>query len=72
MGWYLTTQLGRTFALHDGATGSYSAFNGMFLDDRFSIAILSNVALANGATFEGTATMLINAICAESATAASC
>jgi D-alanyl-D-alanine carboxypeptidase len=72
MGWYRTTQLGRPFVLHDGATASYSAFNGMFLDDGFSIAILTNVALANGATFEGTATTLINAICGASTTAGSC
>ena len=72
MGWYRTTQLGRLFVLHDGATGSYSAFNGMFVDDGFSIAILSNVALANGATFEGTATALINAICGTPTTADSC
>jgi hypothetical protein len=72
MGWYRTTQLGRPFVLHDGATGSYSAFNGMFVDDGFSIAILTNVALANGATFEDTATTLINAICAASTTAGSC
>jgi D-alanyl-D-alanine carboxypeptidase len=72
MGWYRTTQLGRLLVLHDGATASYSAFNGMFVDDGFSIAILTNVALANGATFEGTATTLINAICGASATANSC
>jgi D-alanyl-D-alanine carboxypeptidase len=72
MGWYQITQLGRLFVLHDGATASYSAFNGMFLDDGFSIAILTNVALANGGTFEGTAAALINAICGASATAGSC
>jgi CubicO group peptidase (beta-lactamase class C family) len=72
MGWYRTTQLGRLFVLHDGATASYSAFNGMFVDNGFSIAILTNIALANGATFEGTATTLINAICGESATAGNC
>jgi D-alanyl-D-alanine carboxypeptidase len=72
MGWYRTTQMGRLFVLHDGATASYSAFNGMFVDNGFSIAILTNVALANGATFEGTATTLINAICGAAATAAKC
>jgi hypothetical protein len=72
MGWYRTTQLGRPFVLHDGATASYSAFNGLFLDDGFSIAILTNVALAGGATFEGTAAALINAICDASSTATSC
>jgi len=72
MGWYRTTELGRPFVLHDGGTASYSAFNGMFLDDGFSIAILSNVVLANGASFEGTATKLINAICGNPAMASTC
>jgi len=72
MGWYRTTELGRPFVLHDGGTASYSAFNGMFLDDGFSIAILSNVALANSDSFEGTATKLINAICGNPAMASTC
>jgi hypothetical protein len=37
-------------------------FNGMFLDNGFSIAIATNVALPNGESFEGTATKLIAAI----------
>jgi CubicO group peptidase (beta-lactamase class C family) len=62
MGWWRTTQLGRPFVLHDGKTASYTAFNGMFLDNGFSIAIATNVALPNGESFEGTATKLIGAI----------
>jgi CubicO group peptidase (beta-lactamase class C family) len=72
MGWLRTNQLGRPFVLHDGATGSYSAFNGMFLDDGFSIAILTNIALPNGGSFESTAATLINAVCGASALAGTC
>jgi len=72
MGWLRTTRLGRPFVLHDGATGSYSAFNGIFLDDGFSIAILTNVQLPNGGSFESTAASIINAVCGSSALAASC
>ena len=67
-----TNQLGRPFVLHDGATGSYSAFNGMFLDDGFSIAILTNIALPNGGSFESTAATFINAVCGASALAGTC
>jgi hypothetical protein len=72
MGWYRTTALGHPYVLHDGKTLSYSAFNGLFLDDGFSIAIVTNVALAGATSFEGTATMLINAICGSPATSSSC
>ena len=72
MGWLRTTQSGRPFVLHDGATGSYTAFNGMFLDDGFSIAILTNVSLPNGGSFEGTAATLMSAICSAPALAGTC
>lgn len=72
MGWYRTTALGHPYVLHDGKTLSYSAFNGLFLDDGFSIAIVSNIELPGATSFEGTATMLINAICGSPATSSTC
>lgn len=72
MGWILQSAAGHPYVSHDGQTGSYSAFNGLFLDDGFSVSIMTNVAITNSALIEQFAQSLIQSICSSAATAASC
>jgi hypothetical protein len=62
---------GHPFIWHDGMTFGYSALNGLFLDDGFSITILTNLALP-GEAMESFAVELIHAICSTPATASDC
>jgi hypothetical protein len=48
MGWARGMAAGHPLVWHDGLTFGYSAFNGLFLDDGFSVSILTNVALSDG------------------------
>jgi len=72
---YLTDHIfqaaGHPFIWHDGMTFGYSALNGLFLDDGFSITILTNLALP-GEAMESFAVELIHAICSTPATAGNC
>jgi D-alanyl-D-alanine carboxypeptidase len=72
MGWILQSAAGHPYVSHDGQTGSYSAFNGIFLDDGFSVSIMTNVAISDSATIEQFAKTLIQSICTSASTAASC
>jgi CubicO group peptidase (beta-lactamase class C family) len=72
MGWILQSADGHPYVSHDGQTGSYSAFNGLFLDDGFSVSIMTNVAISDSATIEQFAKTLIQSICTSASTAASC
>lgn len=61
MGWVGATLLNRPIVLHTGALPGFSTFNGLFLDDGFSISILENASAAEGiATF---AQNIIQAVC---------
>lgn len=63
MGWARITEAGRPFVFHNGETNSYTAFNGMFLDDGFSVILLTNMPLQKGAPLSDLGQQLINAIC---------
>ena len=71
MGWARGMAAGHPFVWHDGMTFGYSALNGLFLDDGFSITILTNLATP-GEAMEGFAVALIHAICSTPATASNC
>lgn len=75
MGWIRSTAAGHPFIWHNGETLAYTAFNGMFLDDGFSISILTNIDgadAAQGAPMLPFAVSLIQAICSSASTAANC
>jgi CubicO group peptidase (beta-lactamase class C family) len=65
MGWSITTLLNRPFAWHNGGSPGSAAFNGLFLDDGFSISILSN---ARPPDIDSFALQMIQAVCASAAT----
>ena len=73
MGWFKGgTPAGHPFVWHNGQTVSYTAFNGLFLDDGFSITVLTNYFVRESAPLLGFAQTLIQAICNNSATADRC
>jgi D-alanyl-D-alanine carboxypeptidase len=72
MGWGSTPQLGRPFVWHNGETYSYTAFNGMFLDDGFSVSVLTNTTVNENIPLWNLGQQLINAVCTSPATAGSC
>jgi D-alanyl-D-alanine carboxypeptidase len=72
MGWVRGTVVGHPFVWHNGETSSYTAFNAMFLDDGFSVALLSNGAVQEDVPFFTLGDQIIQGICTSSATAASC
>ncbi len=51
MGWVLGTEVGHPFVWHNGETYAYTAFNGMFPDDGFSVALLTNGAVNEDTPF---------------------
>ncbi len=72
MGWVRGTEVGHPFIWHNGETFSYTAFNGMFLDDGFSVALLANGPVDEDVPFFSLGDQIIQGICASSATAGSC
>jgi CubicO group peptidase (beta-lactamase class C family) len=75
MGWVRANTGGHPLIWHNGGTFAYTAFNGMFLDDGFSISILTNVDHANaeqGTPMLPFAVSIVEAICSNSATASNC
>jgi len=72
MGWVNIPELGRPFVWHNGKTVSYTAFNGMFLDDGFSVSVLTNMPVNEGTPLFNLGRQLINAICTSPATAGTC
>jgi hypothetical protein len=65
MGWVRTTELNRPFVLVGGQVDYTTAYNGVFLDDGFSLALLINEIPTEGVgTFAGT---IIQAVCTSSA-----
>ena len=71
MGWARGMAVGHDFVWHDGMTSGYSAFNGLFLDDGFSISILTNNAVSS-AGMEAFAVAVLHDVCTNSGTAANC
>jgi CubicO group peptidase (beta-lactamase class C family) len=66
------TLAGHPFVWHNGQTISYTSFNGVFTDDGFSIAILTNFQIQEQAPLLNFAQTLIESICNSAATASSC
>jgi len=72
MGWVQDTEVGHPFIWHNGETYSYTSINGMFLDDGFSVAVLTNKAAREGTPFLGLEEQIMQAVCTTTATAADC
>jgi len=64
------TLAGHPFVWHDGQTTSYTSFNGVLMDDGFSIAIVTNFPTQT--SLLNFAETLIESICNSAATASSC
>ena len=43
MGWVLGAEQGHPFAWHNGRTDAFTSFNGVLLDDGFSVIVLTNM-----------------------------
>jgi len=72
MGW-VRDQIGKhPFVWHNGQTLAYTAFNGMFEDDGFSVSILMNVDVQESTPLQALGYALLEGICGSVATAASC
>jgi D-alanyl-D-alanine carboxypeptidase len=72
MGWVRDADLGHPFVWHNGETSSYTSFNGMFLDDGFSVIILTNGPVNEDTPLLNLGEQIINAICSSSAAAGNC
>ena len=72
MGWVRTSEVGHPFVWHNGETYSYTAFNSIFLDDGFSVIMLTNMPVKEDTPLLNLGNQLINAICTSSATAGNC
>jgi D-alanyl-D-alanine carboxypeptidase len=72
MGWVRGTVVGHPLIWHNGETFSYTAFNGMFLDDGFSVSLLANGAVTEDVPFATLGYQIIQSICTSSATAGNC
>ncbi len=70
MGWVRTTVSGRPFAWHNGKTYGYTAFNGLFLDNGWSISVATNVDIEEATPLASFSIQLIQAAC--TASPASC
>lgn len=72
MGWVRGTEVGHPFAWHNGETYSYTSFNGMFLDDGFSVIVLTNMPVSEDTPLLGLEEQIIQAVCTNSTTAPNC
>jgi hypothetical protein len=72
MGWVLGTEVGHPFVWHNGETYAYTAFNGMFLDDGFSVALLTNGAVNEDTPFLNLGEQIIQEICTSAGRARNC
>jgi CubicO group peptidase (beta-lactamase class C family) len=72
MGWVRSSAVGHPFVWHNGETYSYTAFNGVFLDDGFSVIMLTNMPVKEFTPLLNLGNQLINAICTSSGTAGNC
>ena len=72
MGWVRGMAFGHPVIMHNGQTFAYSAFNGAFLDNGFSLTILTNTDMQVNTSLDSFAASLIQTICTSAATASSC
>ena len=72
MGWVRDSAAGHPFIWHNGETYSYTAFNGVLLDDHFSVTILTNMPVNEDTPLLNLGKQLIMAICTSAATAGNC
>jgi hypothetical protein len=64
MGWVVGASLsGHPFIWHNGETASYTAFNGLFTDDGYSVTVLTNYSVSENAALLNFGENLIQAIC---------
>ena len=66
MGWVSEPQLNRPFVFHNGGTYGSNAYNGLFLDNGFSISILTNARPSSDISVF--ANQVIQAVCTSPAT----
>lgn len=72
MGWVHGGEVGHPFIWHNGETYSYTSVNGMFLDDGFSVVVLTNMPVHEDTPLLNLEQELMQAICTSSATAGDC
>ncbi len=72
MGWVSGTEAGHPFVWHNGETFAYTAFNGMFLDDGFSVTVLTNGPVNEDTPLLNLGEQIIQGICTSSATSGNC
>ena len=72
MGWVQATEAGHPLAWHNGETLAYTAFNGVFLDDGFSVIVLTNMPVNEDTPLLNLAEQLMQGICTSSTTAGNC
>jgi D-alanyl-D-alanine carboxypeptidase len=73
MGWVVgSTVAGHQFVWHNGQTVSYTSFNGVFVDDGFSVTILTNYSVPEPAPLLSFGETLMQEICNASATVGGC
>jgi len=72
MGLVRDTQVGHPVAWHNGETYSYTSLNGMFLDDGFSVMVLTNMPVTEDTPLLNLEQQLMQGICTSSATASEC
>lgn len=72
MGLAIATEVGHPVAWHNGETYSYTSVNGMFLDDGFSVIVLTNMPVREDTPLLNLEEQLMQGICTSSATAGDC
>jgi D-alanyl-D-alanine carboxypeptidase len=72
MGWVQETEVGHPFVWHNGETLAYTSVNGMFLDDGFSVIVLTNMTVNEDTPLLNLEEQLMQAVCTSSATAGNC
>jgi len=72
MGWVDATEAGHPLVWHNGKTLAYTAINGMFLDDGFSVIVLTNMPVQEVTPLLNLEEQLMQGICTPAATAGNC
>jgi D-alanyl-D-alanine carboxypeptidase len=72
MGWVLGTEEGHPFVWHNGETAAFTSFNSVFLDDGFSVIVLTNMPVKEDTPLLNLGQELMQGICSSSATAGNC
>ncbi len=72
MGWARDTEVGHPLAWHNGETYAYTSINGIFLDDGFSVVVLTNMPITEDTPLLNLEIQLMQSICTSSANAGDC